>query len=75
MNDIDPVDYICPHCGESKVTRRMDDHEFKYGQTKMTVKVPVFRCERSVCTGPQWMNWESEEIMEEHIAQWKLNNK
>ena len=53
----------------------MDDHSFIYGKIKMTVKVPVFRCERSVCTGPQWMNWEADNIKDEQIAQWKQNNK
>ena len=71
------IDYQCPTCGGTNVTKTWKGHTFPYGSEglQFTVEVPVFECHNKDCDGDLWMNWEADEIRDAYVAQWQLDQK
>lgn len=70
-------DYKCPTCDGFQVTKTWREHTFSYGSEdqEFTVEVPVFECHSESCDGPEWMDWESDEIRDAYIDQWKNDHR
>lgn len=62
----------CVECGGPDVVREIEDYTFPYAPSPdtvdLTVKVPVYKCQNPGC-GFQWLNWEAEQIMDNHIKE------
>jgi len=66
----------CAECNSPDVVREVKDYTYPYGignkQVKITSKVPVYCC---LSCGFQWINYETEEIMDKDIAEYLEKNK